>query len=146
MRAAVLLLLASCADQGSSGFGGPGSTLDSSCEADTQCPTGDVCARDGSCMPPSEVRAIRVTWTVNGMAASATTCADAPNLAIAFASDSHGYYGALTYAPVPCAEGVFSVDKMPVQYIDVGLGEGAGGGPLTPIDPTTGDAAIDLEF
>jgi hypothetical protein len=84
---------------------------------DTSC-GGDVCARDGECLPANEVRAVKTTWTIDGMAASMTTCAPIPNLHIYFRStgDSFGF------DPVPCDQGQFFVDKLPLRFDEVDLG------------------------
>jgi hypothetical protein len=94
---------------------------DGTCSSDGDCSGGDVCARDGQCLSADYVRAIRVTWTIGGMAASPTTCALHPDFMIQFSDDSGAadYGESFGFAPVPCMEGVFSVDRMPVSIVDV---------------------------
>jgi hypothetical protein len=90
------------------------------CGGDRDCSGGDVCARDGQCLPAAYVRAVRVTWTVGGAAASPASCAAHLELAIQFSDDAGGDDGeSFGFAPVPCMEGVFSVDRMPMSIVDV---------------------------
>ena len=110
------------------------------CESDSQCGA-NVCARNGECLPASEVRAVRVTWTIQGMPASATTCASTPSLYIQF--DGSTVQDSFGYAPVPCQEGVFSIDKLPSRFGQVELG--VEGGPLSIADiKSDGTATLDL--
>jgi hypothetical protein len=89
------------------------------CEVDADCNNG-VCARNGECLPAAEVRAVRVTWTIRGAPANATTCTPHPNFYLLFASpqvnDTFGY------EPVPCAAGLFTVDKLPRRFVSVEIG------------------------
>jgi hypothetical protein len=109
MRPLLLLLLAGCPRR-----------YDGDCMEDTDCGGGAVCARNAECLPASEIRAVRVTWTIRGMDANATTCAPTPNFYLLFAStqvnDTFGY------EPVPCAAGLFTVDKLPLRFISVEIG------------------------
>jgi hypothetical protein len=43
------------------------------CFTDGDC-LGNVCARDGFCHPPSDVREVRTTWTIRGQPATTSTC------------------------------------------------------------------------
>ncbi len=119
--------------------GGPiyGCTKDADCDA-------KVCARDGSCYLATNIRAVHVTWTVHGDVASATSCAGSRYLQIRF-SGSGAAGGSISYAPVPCANGKYTMDKLPIAYTQVELGlEGGETGTTATIDRTTGDAVIDL--
>ncbi|MBA3818728.1 MAG: hypothetical protein H0X17_07535 [Deltaproteobacteria bacterium] len=113
----LLLLLGGC-PLGTTGGAGE-------CDVDADC-SGDVCARDGFCHSAGSVRAVRVTWTVNGMPASAAACTSAPDLAIYFSGKAAGD-DPLGFAPVPCETGQFVIDKLPTSYSMVELGrDGAG--------------------
>jgi hypothetical protein len=107
MRALALVALAGCS-------GGHSST---SCTLDTQCQSGEVCARDEQCSPASQVRALKITWTIRGAPASATTCASSPSFSLWF--DSPGL--SFGFEPVPCMEGQFTIDKLPLDYDQVSL-------------------------
>jgi hypothetical protein len=97
-----------------------GCPYSSDCVVNDDCGGHDVCARNGECLAPSEVRAVRVTWTIRGQQPSTMNCGAAPNFYILFGSfDYNDTYG---YEPVPCASGVFSVDKLPSRYNSVELG------------------------
>lgn len=121
MRAAIFVVLAAC-----------GSSATAPCKADSEC-GGDVCARNGECVAASDVGMLKVTWTVNGQMANATTCAPAPDLELWFDS-STDYFG---FEPVPCMEGQFTIDKIPLRYDSVELDK-AGGTPVgfSPITST----------
>jgi len=149
MRGVLLVLLAGCADQGSSGVLGPpgfdpGGTW-RGCESDATCPTGEVCARIGGCTPAADVRAAHVTWTISGMPASAATCSGVAALTISFDASTSG---GGSFAPVPCNEGKFSIDKIGVRFNRVGLGRSAQseGWQHATLDSVTGEAALDLPF
>ena len=106
--AAIALLLAGC----------PGGT-DGECKIDDDCSSSRVCARNGECLAPSEVRFARVTWTIRGMAANAATCAATPDFFILFYAQPGDTFG---FQPVPCAAGVFSIDKLPTRFVSVEIG------------------------
>jgi hypothetical protein len=107
------------------GCGSHGGSNDGMCTTDRDC-GGAVCARDGSCLAESQVRMLVVKWTINGAQASQTTCARAPSFELVFSSDS-SFFG---YAPVPCMQGQFTIDKLPRYYTTVELDIDGGGGPL----------------
>jgi hypothetical protein len=109
-RALAFVLVAGCAGPASA----PGD-----CNGASGCGADQVCTRDHQCLPPDQVRAVHVTWTVSGAPASATSCAAAPDLVL----DLRSRRGAsLGFEPVPCAEGVFTVDRLPTDYDMVELG------------------------
>ena len=124
------------------GWTGPGGNPVSGCHQDSEC-GGQVCARDGTCEAAADLRAIHVTWTLHGQPANTTSCAHSPNLQIQFTSPANDQLG---FAPVPCREGKFSIDKLPTWYNVVGLGLDASGGYSAAIDRLTGNAAIDLLY
>lgn len=134
------------------GTGGGGGEPSSWCEADSDCASagsGQVCARDGECLDPSEVHTIHVNWTVSEQPASATTCGNAPDLMLTFydgdVGDPDGYeFG---FAPVPCVEGKFTIDKMPLVYTSVDLvrnDDGTGGS--NGVFDANGDVSLDLPY
>ncbi len=110
------------------------------CRSDSQC-GGDVCARSGECLPRSEVRAVTVKWTVKGEQANATTCSH-PDLYLQF--DGLDYGDTLGFAPVPCKQGQFFVDKLPKRYLQVELGIEGGATDISSIDPSTATSQFDL--
>jgi hypothetical protein len=128
---------------GGGGGGGPPPTY--GCSADSQCGTGEACARDGECLPSNELRAVHVTWTVQGAQADQTSCSNSESLELDFTGGNEGPWG---YAPVPCMEGKFSIDKLPTWYTYVQLGRdgditsGSGG----KIDPDLGTVVLDLPY
>jgi hypothetical protein len=115
----------------------------SNCSSDADC-GGDVCARDGECAAAGDIRGVKVTWTLNGQMANATTCASSPDFFLEFYNSSNGYdFG---YEPVPCMQGQFFIDKIPKQYTEVGLSPIAGQFTQTePIDASN-TAAFDLNL
>lgn len=110
MRAAIALaLLAAC--------GGGGGGL---CEVDDDC-GGDLrCARNGECLPASEVRSIRITWTIRGQPPSAALCGATPDLYLMFAGTQPG--DTFGYSPVPCEAGLFVMDKLSRRFVSVEIG------------------------
>jgi hypothetical protein len=144
-RVALLLVLVGCAQNDPyPDPGGPGDPGAPMCTADTDCSTGQVCARTGECLATSEVYTVHVTWTLLGQPASQTSCASSPDLAIYFNAPNNGYWG---YAPVPCAEGKFTVDKLPTWFNEVQLGlDNSNDGTYGTIDQATGLVTIDLPY
>lgn len=124
MRALLVLAIVGCSDPyGSSQY----------CVMDSDC-GGDVCGRDQFCHAASELRGVKVTWTVNGGQANETTCAPSPDLYLEFDSDYPG--NAFGYAPVPCMQGQFFIDKIPTFYnqVQISVDGGHGYGLAQPID------------
>jgi hypothetical protein len=110
MRAALLAaLLAACGASGSE-----------QCMTDLECGGDLVCARNGECLRAGEVRLVRVSWTVRGQPASTTTCAGAGDFYVLFFATTPG--DSFGFAPVPCAAGVFTIDKLPLRFVSVELG------------------------
>jgi hypothetical protein len=143
MRVVVALVLAGCLDRtGTSGGLEPG-VPGRGCERDAVCGGGLLCARNGGCYPASDIRAVRVDWTVRGLPASATSCEPSWTLEIQFRSSSSGDRE-LVYAPVPCELGRFSIDKLPRAYDSVTLGSRRAVSANGTIDPVTGEAQLDL--
>ena len=134
---------------GSDPFGGPSGNGGGSgvqCNFDTNCDPGLLCARSHSCTSPDQLRVVHARWTMRGMPAGQDTCAAAPSLMITFAAPGM-ISERLSYAPVPCAEGVFTIDKLPLSYYQVQLARESGGPPASAnVDAVTGDAAMDLPY
>ncbi len=132
MRLAFVLLLAPLAGCPIEGTG--------DCQLDSEC--GDlVCARDGICMTADSVRAVKATWTINGVAANAESCASAPDLYIRFNGATRD--DSLGFSPVPCFTGQFTIDKLPKRFVSVQLGVDGGTREVVDIDDS-GMAIIDL--
>jgi hypothetical protein len=136
MRFAVPALLACLSACSLTGTGNGGE-----CVRDDQCGD-DLCARSGECLGASNLRQVTVKWTVNGANASAATCAAHPDLYVRF--DGPDYGDTLRFAPVPCSQGSFFVDKLPRRYQQVELGLENSTGDVTSIDVTTAQAQFDL--
>jgi hypothetical protein len=116
------------------------STSNGDCKTDNQC-GGDVCARSGECLPRTEVRSVTVKWTVKGERASSVTCTH-PDLYVQF--DGNDYGDTLGFAPVPCREGTFTVDKLPKRFLQVELGIEGGATDISSIDAASGAAQFDI--
>jgi hypothetical protein len=131
-RLVALVLLAGC----------PASTNDGgSCTDDSQCP-GEICARDGLCTDASGVRQVTVTWTVHGAPADPVSCASAPDLLLEF--DGPRIDEQLGFAPVPCRQGRFNIDRLPVGYLEVEIGPETGPLDSAPINTDSDTVAFDL--
>ncbi len=126
------------------GPGGNGGSDSFGCEQDSDCGGGtQVCARDGECIDSSQVIEVHITWTLSGAPASSTTCASSTDLQLSFLSDQGDEFG---FAPVPCVEGKFTIDKLPNWYTSVQLSTDYDDeGPIGKID-SSGDVAIDLPY
>jgi hypothetical protein len=107
------------------------------------CGSDRVCTRDHQCLPPDQVRAVHITWTVSGAPASATSCAAAPDLRIDFVSRSGPHLG---FEPVPCAEGVFTVDRLPTDYDAVQLGRASDRALQRAAIDAAGNAMLNLPY
>lgn len=127
-----------------SGYGGSGGTSGYGCHADTDC-NGEVCARDGQCLPAAEVKIVHVNWTLLGQPAGTDTCATSPHLELTFMDSSNG--SQFGFAPLPCVEGKFTVDKLPTWYTSVELSkEGDYSGGVRGEFDATGNATLDLPY
>ena len=110
MRYLVLLLLAGCPSS---------SKTKTDCTADSDC-GGYVCARDGECLPASQIYQVKTSWTIRGQMANATTCATTPDFYLQF--DGYDAYDVFGYEPVPCMAGQFTIDKLPTRFTVVEIG------------------------
>ena len=102
----------------------------------------DVCARDHQCYPPEAVRLVHARWTIDSAPASFETCASHPDLEIRF-SDSSGNTS-IGFSPVPCRNGLFTVDTLPDVYSMVELGIAGEGTTAIAAFDESGDAMLDL--
>lgn len=145
MRGLLVMLLVSCTIS----RGGPDELDDSptpgGCRSDSGCSGGNVCARTGVCLPPSQVRAAHVMWVVNGKTADSITCSPHPDLRL----DIHAATGGapLGYTPVPCSAGKFSIDKLPTTFdrVDLGPTHDSDGWRSGTLD-ASGELTLDLPF
>jgi hypothetical protein len=134
MRTAALLLMACLAGCSLSSSGGE-------CVSDSQC--GDeICTRGGECTAKANVRSVLVKWTVEGVAASVTSCNTHPFLSLQF--DGTDYGDTLRFEQVACSQGQFNVDKLPKRFARVELGFDGGSSSVLPIDAVTGQVQFDL--
>lgn len=140
MRCAALALtacLAGCSLTSSSGV---------ECVNDSQCGDEDVCTRQfnggGECVARTNVRSVLVKWTIDGVAASVTSCDAHPDLYVQF--DGSAYGDVVRYEPVVCSQGQFNVDKVSKRYQQVELGFTGRNASVQPIDPVTAQAQFDL--
>lgn len=138
-----LAVLAPAMLAGCPGVGGRSPTGGGECFVDQECISGEICARDELCWPADEVRLVKATWTVRGMPASEATCAQHPDLHIRFDGNVSDDLG---FSPVPCATGMFVVDKLPLPFTRVELTIGKNGPGNTASINSAGMAALDLPF
>jgi hypothetical protein len=147
-RALLLLGFVGCMERGGSGSYNPGpQPIDTSnvCMFDTDCGAGNVCARDGGCYAASQVKSASVSWTLQGQPASQTTCASSTDLQLDFI-DGAGRPG-FGFAPVPCMEGRFSIDKLPSFYVGAQIGTTAAPGAVAgTFDSKTSQLTLDLPY
>jgi len=126
----VPLLLAAC----------PSSNTKTECMVDSDC-GGDVCARDGECLAANEIYAVKISWTIRGSAANASTCASSPNFYIQF--DGPSQQDTFGFEPVPCDPGQFTIDKLPKRFTQAEIGIGNTFLDAQPIS-AAGSASFDL--
>lgn len=131
MRAAIVLVFAATACGQPTG----------SCEIDPDCQGDDVCARTGECLPRASVKFVRITWTVRGQPASATSCGNSQDLYLMFFGFSQN--DTFGYQPVPCDAGLFTIDKLPTRYTSVEIGN-SGGVAQEKVFDSQGNVAFDL--
>ncbi len=146
LLALVLATAAGCpapGDDGGYSYYPPGGGPQGGCKSDDDCASGLACARDGSCLDSSQIHHISTAWTVHGQPASDATCASQPNLEIQFSDGFSDGFG-IGYAPVPCNEGRFTVDKMPTYYTTVGLGAANSASLMTLELDRDGNVSFDL--
>jgi hypothetical protein len=122
----------------------PGDGRGNGCAVDS-CGANAVCARNHTCLPLDQVRTVHADWTLRGTPASLQSCAAAKDLLIAFFA-STGSGSRLSYAPVPCVEGRFTIDKLPKTYDRVELGLESGMGTQHATIDATGQAQLDLPY
>jgi hypothetical protein len=148
MRMLLVMLLAGCLQRTTGLPGDPGdpAKLPTRCTDDSGCQSGEVCARTDVCLASSDVRAVHVNWTVDGMTASQDTCGSNENLDIQFSASGSGPHPHLGYEPVPCLAGRFTIDKLPLTFNTAGLGIIKLGLIWGNIDASTGEATLDLVF
>jgi len=130
-RSLLLLLVAAC----------PSSDTKTECTVDSDCGGGTVCARDGECLAASDVWPVKVSWTIRGSAANASTCASSPDFYLQF--DAELQQDTFGYEPVPCEQGQFLVDKLPKRFVQVEIGENNRFLDAAPIS-AQGSASFDL--
>jgi len=134
MRGLVLMVaLAAC---------GSSSSADDIAQCSDSACSPDICTRNGECDAASDVRTLHVTWTVNGLPAGAANCSSFPDLELDFISDFGDSFG---FAPVPCMEGQFSIDRIPMRFTQVELGELSGQSESAFVDGNN-DVMFDLAF
>jgi hypothetical protein len=102
------------------------SAVDESCRTDRDC--GDLtCTRVGECASSGSVYALRIEWTVNGIATDqAGACGNVDDLELAISDPTSG--GQHAVRPVPCAAGSFFFDKLPLGYTEVSITAYSSGG------------------
>lgn len=128
-----LALLAGC----------PMDTTGGSCAIDSDCSSSEVCARDEMCTASSSVRAVSASWTISGADANIMSCAPHPDLYIEFIGSDSG--DTLGFSPVPCMNGLFSVDKLPIRFKQVRLGVDGGTSARATLN-AEGMATLDLRL
>lgn len=119
------------------------------CVSDDEC-DGEVCARDGVCLPAADVHRVQVRWTVRGQPPDLTSCAGIAELELQLRGDDGGR--GHSYAQVPCPLGLFTIDKIGRRYRTVTLlgFDGAGsrvvGGEAAIVDDAGGDGAAQIDL
>jgi hypothetical protein len=86
-----------------------------------------------------------VLWTIGLQVADASTCAPHPDLTVEFVTDllPHSRQ-VLSFAPVACIEGEFTVDRLPLSFWIAGV-KNSEAGMDVPLD-ASGTAFVDLPY
>jgi hypothetical protein len=121
----------------------PGGT-GNSCRSDAQCSDGALCAHNSTCIAASELRTVHVNWTVDGMPANQTACDPLGTLEIEFGTTQSVSNPQLTFSPLACAEGKFSIDKMPMTWTGVKISGRRIEAQSGTIDAATGETTLAL--
>lgn len=119
------------------------------CNDGRGCSGGLVCTRNDRCLPAGQVRAVHVTWMVSGAAPTQTSCGASPDLVVELRSSSGDRSDGLEFSPVPCVEGKFSVDRLPIDVDRVAVTPVTTNGNGMRVDAAfdaTGNAALNLAF
>ncbi|HEX4422043.1 MAG TPA: hypothetical protein VH165_29225 [Kofleriaceae bacterium] len=135
-----------CSDPDPPGFGyglPPAPGDGAFCQSDVDCFAGQQCARSNYCFAAGDLRAVHVNWTIGGMPVSSDVCSKYSDLELSFIAIPLGVQYDLTFAPVPCVEGKFTIDKLPKNYDEIALGSTDLGYESGPVD-AIGNAYIDL--
>jgi hypothetical protein len=90
-------------------------TFGDDCTTDDDCGGGRVCARNRQCQPPDQVHAVNIRWTVDGVAADATSCAGIDQLEVGYQIGDDDT-SRVVFVPVRCEIGAFPNDKWPTAY------------------------------
>ncbi|HEY0191149.1 MAG TPA: hypothetical protein VGC42_08505 [Kofleriaceae bacterium] len=144
MRSVLVLIVIACAacSDREPGYG-PGA----GCESDADCGS-DVCSHNGACYPASELRTVHALWTINGAAPDATSCGNGLTMVLSFSAE-YGYGNSdISFAPVACAQGQFTLDKLPISFDAVRL-QGYSHdhyGEVAAAFDATGNAQLDLQL
>jgi hypothetical protein len=89
------------------------------CKRDADCRSGELCAADSGCAFPRDVFTMAITWTVHGAPADVTTCAQFAAVQVSvYGNDYEAQFGFPSFA---CSIGQFTIERVPVWYVDVGL-------------------------
>lgn len=113
------------------------------CGQDPPCGEGLVCSQPSECLAPERIYAIHINWTLSGRPANKTTCAGLPDFSVYFSSD--GSAPKLSYSPVPCAAGRFTIDRVSRIVNEASLlAPGVAEYQRAKLDPVTGEGLIDL--
>jgi hypothetical protein len=126
---------------------GPAEPSQDNCRSNANCGGGEVCARNHTCWPPELLRAVHANWTLRGAAASPTTCAAAPsNLMITFYESNGSRSGEVSFLPIACAQGRYTIDLLPMSYDRVAISRESGADRQEAVIDSLGDALLDLPY
>jgi hypothetical protein len=119
----------------------------STCRGRGDCASNETCARNHVCWPTGELREIHASWTLRGAPASATTCATAPNdLSISFYDSEGSRSDNVSYTPLACAQGKFTIDLLPPTFNRVAISRQSGDDLREAVVDSNGNAFLDLSY
>jgi hypothetical protein len=139
MRSTVLIALALGACGGPQG----GDDQGPYCTSDSDCPGNTICAHDDECLPPDQVHAVVIHWTIGGQAPDATSCAGIAQLDVGYLVSQNQNEGDI-FSPVSCTEAAFPNDKWPIRFDVASVQADSANGSTTNTAPIPPDPSVDV--
>ena len=113
------------------------------CTTDGDCPGGTICAHDDECLPPDQVHAVVIHWTIGGLPADATSCAGIMQMDVGYLVSQNMNEGDI-FSPVACAEAEFPNDKWPIRFDTASVEADSASGSTSNTAPIPPDPSVDV--
>jgi hypothetical protein len=143
MKAFLVLALGAIGVGACGGPPGGGDDQGPYCTTDSQCPSGDICAHDDECLPPDQVHAVVIHWTISGQPPNTTTCAGIAQLDVGYLVSQNPNEGDI-FSPVSCTEAAFPNDKWPIRFDTASVQADSANGSTTGLANIPPDPSVDV--